>query len=427
MTVVPGTIDRERTRWQFLFPQGLREEYPRPNGKVAITTYTPAWCKGIVSRFQLFRQASEAYGMPAQPLPVQIQHVGIHDIGSIEDRRRVGSIYDLAYVPSGGSIPPGVWALIEWTSEGLELINSGKFNCLSPTNASHGTLSTGAKIPGDFLVEASLVDVPFLESIGTASDFVPFDAIAYTGSRRIESSPSPRSSSLAFSKLNPEALIVRGAQYRGNIMEDEKIEIELPTGTAVPESLIEAIMTSDLAHKKMRAMCREMIDETATEVVRKKVREMVESDLDSLLESRGYIKREMAAPTLPEAVSEAEDLVAQARAIEEQVIGDEVKELVRSKRLLSAHVSDFVARRKTGSPVDGLLRDWSVASTMQGVSGSIPRESAPTSARVTPDAIMAQVEKELIARGKGYSYAEHLKIAKTRINEARQKGSLLEV
>ena len=412
MTVVPGTIDRERTRWQFLFPQGLREEYPRPNGKIAITTYTPAWCKGIVSRFQLFRQASESYGMPAQPLPVQIQHVGIHDIGSIEDRRRVGSIYDLAYIPSGGSIPAGVWALIEWTSEGLELINSGKFNCLSPTNASHGTLSTGAKIPGDFLVEASLVDVPFLESIGTASDFVPFDAIAYTGSRQIASTPSPRSSSLAFAaKLNPEALIVRGAKYRSEtMMEEDKIEIELPTDV-VPEKLIEAIMTSETARMKMREMCREMI----------------ESDLDSLLESRGYMKREMAVPTLPEVVADSEDLVAQARAIEEQVIGDEVKELVRSKKLLSAHVSDFVARRKTGSPVDGLLRDWSSASTMQGVTGSIPRESAPTSARVTPDAIMTQVEKELIARGKGYSYAEHLKIAKTRINEARQKGSLLEV
>ena len=412
MTVVPGTIDRERTRWQFLFPQGLREEYPRPNGKIAITTYTPAWCKGIVSRFQLFRQASESYGMPAQPLPVQIQHVGIHDIGSIEDRRRVGSIYDLAYVPSGGSIPAGVWALIEWTSEGLELINSGKFNCLSPTNASHGTLSTGAKIPGDFLVEASLVDVPFLESIGTASDFVPFDAIAYTGSRQIASTPSPRSSSLAFAaKLNPEALIVRGAKYRSEtMMEEDKIEIELPTDV-VPEKLIEAIMTSESARMKMREMCREMM----------------ESDLDSILESRGYMKREMAVPTLPEVVADSEDLVAQARAIEEQVIGDEVKELVRSKKLLSAHVSDFVARRKTGSPVDGLLRDWSSASTMQGVTGSIPRESAPTSARVTPDAIMTQVEKELIARGKGYSYAEHLKIAKTRINEARQKGSLLEV
>jgi hypothetical protein len=350
--------------------------------------------------------------MPAQPLPVQIQHVGIHDIGSIEDRRRVGSIYDLAYVPSGGSIPAGVWALIEWTSEGLELINSGKFNCLSPTNASHGTLSTGAKIPGDFLVEASLVDVPFLESIGTASDFVPFDAIAYTGSRQIASTPSPRSSSLAFTaKLNPEALIVRGAKYRSEtMMEEDKIEIELPTDV-VPEKLIEAIMTSETARKKVREMCREMI----------------ESDLDSLLESRGYMKREMAVPTLPDVVADSEDLVAQARAIEEQVIGDEVKELVRSKKLLSAHVSDFVARRKTGSPVDGLLRDWSSASTMQGVTGSIPRESAPTSARMTPDAIMSQVEKELIARGKGYSYAEHLKIAKTRINEARQKGSLLEV
>jgi hypothetical protein len=365
--------------------------------------------------------------MPAQPLPVQIQHVGIHDIGSIEDRRRVGSIYDLAYVPSGGTIPPGVWALIEWTSEGLELINSGKFNCLSPTNASHGTLSTGAKIPGDFLVEASLVDVPFLESIGTASDFVPFDSIAYTGSRRIESTPSPRSSSLAFAKLNPEALIVRGAKYRSEtMMEEDKIEIELPAGV-IPEKLVEAIMTSEAARMKMREMCREMIDETATEVVRKKVREIVESDLDSLLESRGYMKREMAVPTLPDVVSDAEDLVSQARAIEEQVIGDEVKELVRSKKLLSAHVSDFVTRRKTGAPVDGLLRDWSSASTMQGVIGSSPRESASTSARVTPDAIMSQVEKELIARGKGYSYAEHLKIAKTRINEARQKGALLEV
>lgn len=422
--IVPGTIDRERTRWQFLFPQGLREEYPRPNGKIAITTYTPAWCKGIVSRFQLFRQASESYGMPAQPLPVQIQHVGIHDIGSIEDRRRVGSIYDLAYVPSGGSIPAGVWACIEWTSEGLELINSGKFNCLSPTNASHGTLSTGVKIPGDFLVEASLVDVPFLESIGTASDFVPFDDIAYTGSRQIASTPSPRSSSLAFSKLNPEALIVRGANYRSETMQDDKVEIELPSG--VTEELVEAIMTSQSARMKMREMCREMVDETATEIVRKKVREIVESDLDAILESRGYMKREMTSPSLTDLVADSGDLVSQARAIEEQVIGDEVKELVRSKRLLSAHVSDFVARRKTGSPVDGLLRDWSVASTMQGVSGSIPRESAPSSARVTPEAIMAQVEKELTVRNKGYSYVEHLKIAKTRINDARLKGTLLE-
>jgi hypothetical protein len=217
---------------------------------------------------------------------------------------------------------------------------------------------------------------------------------------------------LAFTaKLNPEALIVRGAKYRSEtMMEEDKIEIELPTDV-VPEKLIEAIMTSETARKKVREMCREMI----------------ESDLDSLLESRGYMKREMAVPTLPDVVADSEDLVAQARAIEEQVIGDEVKELVRSKKLLSAHVSDFVARRKTGSPVDGLLRDWSSASTMQGVTGSIPRESAPTSARMTPDAIMSQVEKELIARGKGYSYAEHLKIAKTRINEARQKGSLLEV
>ena len=121
------------------------------------------------------------------------------------------------------------------------------------------------------------------------------------------------------------------------------------------------------------------------------------------------------------------DIVAQARAIEEEVIAGEVKEFVRSGRLLAAHVGDFVARRKVGDKVDGLLRDWSGASTMQGVAGTTPREKAPASAgRVTADGIMKAVERELVARGKGYTYAEHLRIAKGRINDARSKGELVE-
>ena len=411
-----GTIDPTRSRWQFLFPEGLREEYPRPGGQSVVTTYTPKWCQGIVDRFRRFRAASEAYGMPAQPLPVQIQHVGVHGTGSIEDRRRVGSIYDLVYIPRGGTIPGGVWALIEWTAEGLEMINSGKFNCLSPTNSSFGTLSTGERIPGDFLVEVSLVDVPFLEAIGTAADFLPFDAIPYTGSRSTSAIaraalPLKRNLSPAWLAAHDDGLVIaRGAQFRSLPMEPtESVEIEVSPDVLTPE-VVEALLGTEAARMKVREMCREMM----------------ESDLDGLLEARGYMKREVAAPTLPD-LTEAADIVAQARAIEEEVIAGEVKEFVRSGRLLAAHVGDFVARRKVGDKVDGLLRDWSVASTMQGVAGTTPREKAPASAgRVTADGIMKAVERELVARGKGYTYAEHLRIAKGRINDARSKGELVE-
>ena len=412
-----GTIDPTRSRWQFLFPEGLREEYPRPGGQSVVTTYTPKWCQGIVDRFRRFRAASEAYGMPAQPLPVQIQHVGVHGTGSIEDRRRVGSIYDLVYVPRGGTIPGGVWALIEWTAEGLDLINSGKFNCLSPTNSSYGTLSTGERIPGDFLVEVSLVDVPFLEAIGTAADYLPFGAIPYTGSRST-SAIAPRSALPVKRNLSPAWLaahddglvIARGAQFRSLPMEPtESVEIEVSPDVLTPE-VVAALLGTEAARAKVREMCREMM----------------ELDLDGLLEARGYMKREVAAPSLPEA-TESVDIVAQARAIEEEVIAGEVKELVRSGRLLAAHVGDFVARRKVGDKVDGLLRDWSVASTMQGVAGTTPREKAPAAtSRLTADGIMKAVERELIARGKGYTYAEHLRIAKARINDALAKGELVE-
>lgn len=412
-----GTIDSGRSRWQFLFPEGLREEYPRPGGQSVVTTYTPKWCQGIVDRFRRFRAASEAYGMPAQPLPVQIQHVGVHGTGSIEDRRRVGSIYDLVYIPRGGPIPGGVWALIEWTAEGLDLINSGKFNCLSPTNSSFGTLSTGERIPGDFLVEVSLVDVPFLEAIGTAADYLPFDAIPYTGSRST-SAIAARSALTVKRNLSPAWLaahddglvIARGAQFRSLPMEPtESVEIEVSPDALTPE-VVEALLSTESARKKMREMCREMM----------------EADLEGILDARGYMKREMAAPTLPD-LTESVDIVAQARAIEEEVIAGEVKELVRSGRLLAAHVGDFVARRKVGDKVDGLLRDWSVASTMQGVAGTTPREKAPAAtSRLTADGIMKAVERELIARGKGYTYAEHLRIAKARINDALAKGELVE-
>ena len=411
-----GTIDPTRSRWQFLFPEGLREEYPRPGGQSVVTTYTPKWCQGIVDRFRRFRAASEAYGMPAQPLPVQIQHVGVHGTGSIEDRRRVGSIYDLVYVPRGGAIPGGVWALIEWTAEGLDLINSGKFNCLSPTNSSYGTLSTGERIPGDFLVEVSLVDVPFLEAIGTAADYLPFDAIPYTGSRSTSAiaraaMPVKRNLSPAWLAAHDDGLVIaRGAQFRSLPMEPtESVEIEVSPDVLTPE-VVAALLGTEAARAKMREMCREMM----------------ELDLDGLLEARGYMKREVAAPSLPEA-TESVDIVAQARAIEEEVIAGEVKELVRSGRLLAAHVGDFVARRKVGDKVDGLLRDWSVASTMQGVAGTTPREKAPAAtSRLTADGIMKAVERELIARGKGYTYAEHLRIAKARINDALAKGELVE-
>jgi hypothetical protein len=259
--------------------------------------------------------------------------------------------------------------------------------------------------------------VPFLEAIGTAADYLPFDAIPYTGSRST-SAIAPRSAMPVKRNLSPAWLaahddglvIARGAQFRSLPMEPtESVEIEVSPDVLTPE-VVAALLGTEAARAKMREMCREMM----------------ELDLDPILEARGYMKREVAAPSLPEA-TESVDIVAQARAIEEEVIAGEVKELVRSGRLLAAHVGDFVARRKVGDKVDGLLRDWSVASTMQGVAGTTPREKAPaTTGRLTADGIMKAVERELIARGKGYTYAEHLRIAKARINDALAKGELVE-
>jgi len=416
-----GTINAERTRWQFIFPEGLREEYPMPDGKITVTTYSPKWCEGIVNGFREFQRASEAYGMPAQPLPVQIQHVGIHGNTNPEERRRVGSIYDLAYVQksSGLNIPAGVWALIEWTEEGINLIKSGKFNCLSPTNSKYGVLSTGQKIKGDFLVEVSLVDVPFLESIGTANDYLPYDYIPYSGSRTLTQSTDNLESrnNIYFSgigsKLGTDFVISRNAQYRSEQMEsEEKVEIEVSPDKITPE-FVEQLVSNEKMREKMRECLREMLSE----------------DLDSMLESRGYMKREVAAPTLPDVaqdtVESTTDIVAQARAIEEQVIGTEVKELVRNGKLLANHAAEYLSRRKSGKNIDDLIRDWNSLSVMQGVTGQVPREKKIN--KITENDIMKQVENELISRGKGYSYSEHLKIAKSRIAEARAKGEISEV
>lgn len=411
MTLTVGTIDRERSRWQYLFPEGLREEYPL-NGKVHVTTYTRAWCEGIVDRFRQYQAASEAHGMPAQPLPVQIQHVGILGTATTsEERRRVGSIYDLAYVPRGGAIPGGVWALIEWTQEGLDLIASGKFNTISPTNTTFMTLSTGRKIKGDCLEEASLVDRPFLESIGTAADFLPFDAIPYQGRRQATPSAATRSLPPAwFAPADTGLVITRGAQYRGAVMDEttEKVEFELTPDKLTP-AVIEAIMESETAREKVRKMCREYM----------------ESDMGPVLETMGYLKREMASPTDPG--TETVDISARAAKVETERLETEALGLVKSGKLLAMHANEYLTRSRTGKPVDDLLKDRSAASALHGVAGTTPRETPPTdTVKRTAAEIVAETEREFLARGK-FTASELAKAAEARINEARTKGALKEV
>jgi hypothetical protein len=412
-----GTIDTARTRWQYLFPEGLREEYPRENGKPVVTTYTAAWCKGMVDRFHQFCAASEAHGMPAQPLPVQLQHVGILGTATTaEERRRVGSVYDLHYVAPGSAIPPCVWSLIEWTAEGLDLISSGRFNCLSPTNSRYMVLSTGRKIAGDSLEEVSLVDRPFLESIGTAADYLPFGALPYAGSRSFSGAENTaRSAAPAWARPHAtgDLVLTRGAIYRSSAMpEDTSVEVSLKPEQFTPE-LLDAIMSTETARAKVRAMCREYM----------------ESDMGDVLETMGYMKREMASPTLPDttAAEESVDISARARKVEDERLETEAIDLVKSGKLLAIHANDYMVRSRGGKPVDDLLRDRSAASLQLGVAGSTPRETPPvnTAQRTAAD-IVAETEREFIARGK-FTASELNKAAETRIAEARAKGVLKEV
>jgi hypothetical protein len=417
MMLTPAPILADRARWHYLFPEGLQEVYPSKGGDV-LTKYTPALCRKMVETFNEARAIGRQFGMPAQPIPVQLQHVGVTNADvPAADKRRFASCYALHYHPKGDAIPAGVWGLVEWTEEGWDLVSTRRFNALSPTTVSKLRVASGKYLPGPALVEIGLVDVPFLEGIGTALDCLPADAFPYVGDRTMEGAASLQPP--AAPRSYPDGYVLtRGAQHRSVPMEEEKVEFELSPDKLTPE-VVKAIMESETARAMCRAMCREYM----------------EAELDGALESRGMMKREaVASPTIPasEAIGDvatpaADAILSAARAKETELLRDEVLGHVTARRLLAARTGEYMTRRAAGQPIDDLLGDYTGLSRSAGAAGvGAASDKAPvTIQKRSAASIVDGVEKRL-KDAKRYDYAEHLRLANEEIATARAKGELVE-
>ncbi len=401
MNVAP--IHADRARWHCLFPEGVKERYPHPTlaGKVLETKYTSAVLQKMVAAFRAYIDASQAFGMLAKPLPVQLQHAGIKAMQgkltdtSVSARRLLGGVFDLVYVPRGSGFPPGVYALIEWNAEGWNMIESREYNALSPTTLPYWTLADGSRIAGPFLAEVGLVDVGFFEHIGMVQDCLPLSAIPYTGNRPVLGStaniPTP-----ALRHYPEDLVLTRGAIYRSIPMDQNgettaTVEAELDPSKLTPE-VMEAIVARVIASPTMRAMCREVMDTLATE--------------------RGYMVRENAPATETEVVDAAasatEDIMTRAKSLELTELQEEALGLVKERRLLAANVPAFIRERQAGNDPSSLIGDYSAIGKLTGVPGTVSREQAPQSAAKVVTVKESDLRKQAmdaIVREKGASAA----------------------
>jgi hypothetical protein len=406
----------DRSRWHYLFPEGLQEVYPAKGGDV-LTRYTPALCRKMVDTFNEACAIGRQFGMPAQPIPVQLQHVGVTNADvPAADKRRFGSCYALHYQPKGGTVPAGIWGLVEWTGEGWDLISTRQFNALSPTTVNRLRVASGRYLPGPALVEIGLVDVGFLEGIGTALDCLPADAFPYVGDRALEGVAALTEPPAAPRSYPDGFVLTRGAQHRSVTMDDEKVEIEMSAEKLTP-ALMEALGGAE-AQSAIRAMCRQVM----------------EDEFDGMANARGYMKREaVAAPSLGAAEDAANEAIAletrkkpaptvDFEAIENARLNAEAGDLVKSGKLLAANASRFIARRKAGDDVSELVGDYTGWKATTGTPG---RNAEPVTTRSAPKSVNAgeilqRIQNEGARTGRGP--AENLKLYMAELDTLRSQG-----
>ena len=399
-------VKSELCRWQYLFPLGLTELYRFPDGTTEKTTYSARTLQQFVDGFARVDQWMRAQGMPTQPRPVSINHGFIH--GETEaEKRRVGNVWALRLHMDDDGTPKGLWALTEWTREGLQMIGDGTYNLLSPTNVKTMHTETGSVLKGQFLVEVGLVAEPFLMQIGTANDFVDVHTwpIPDIG-RPIESQNQPARAARSFAHINPTgSVLTRSAlafEQNKEIDMTNKILVKTrmaPEGTE-PESPEVEIDLDDLIAKMGGGG--------------EKLRQMV----DSMIAERGYMKREdvvammeeerqravttptitdtgsappepktMAAPpaaapaaTPPPATEPTVDPAsrnkqntsiddeweAKIRSDNRKALWTQAEGLVKEGRLLTRNAKRYVEAAEAGEPTDGLLLDAAATSRAQG-------------------------------------------------------------
>jgi hypothetical protein len=186
------TFDPALTHWHLMFPLGALEMRWTVEFNDIDSGYTVEWvpvtnafddefCRTLETNFREQMQHRSRHGMPPQPNPVSLQH-------AIE---RHGAQLDVVYNTDASIAPPGVWTLLRWTQDAHDAIDDGKWTMLSPTTQRGYTATDGREWEGDSLIAVGLVDVPALDTIGSATDWLPWDTFAREFSQPAEGTETP--------------------------------------------------------------------------------------------------------------------------------------------------------------------------------------------------------------------------------------------
>ena len=202
-------FDPALTHWHLMFPLGAIEmrwtvEYIDQPGEFSMkwvpvtSAFDDEFCRTAASNFSEQMQHRSRHGMPPQPNPVSLQHAIEERLmgyrfceGALDELARHGAQLEVVYNTDASVAPPGVWTLIRWTKEAHEAIDDGKWTMLSPTTQRNYTATDGREWEGDSLIAVGLVDVPALDTIGSATDWLPWDTFAREFSKPGDGTSAP--------------------------------------------------------------------------------------------------------------------------------------------------------------------------------------------------------------------------------------------
>ena len=417
------TYDRHRTFWQFVFPlDGVEERVrPLPGGgtETVRTEFTREYLAQLVSNHFERMAASSADGMPPQPVPLSKLHsIEAAIFGedhaplpfcslTTRDLERLGGVLDLhmheppaedADLPTppvtvdAKPVPFGLWALCEWTGEGMWLAESGAFPCLSPTTGPWSPTASAEPFPGDSLIAIALVDVPALDTIGCASDRLPHDAFPSVAA------PLPEPEwhdwpQMAFMSADRAQMAGAGAVVcrRGSYSLDAFAGVRArgvtdeETYDAGSEDAVSDSQTPDEG-VQMEETIATMSDQLAGLVARMdalesrmahepEAPEQPEDAVDEEPETRSEATADAEPAGEPETAPDpvaavtdepAETIEARALRVEREALEADALALVKSRRILAGNVPAYIETRAKGEDASGFLGSFG-APEPQGV------------------------------------------------------------
>lgn len=229
-------VHPQRTRWHLLFATGTVEQIDGERGKPGRRV---TWTRPMLESMVAARNALDAHtsrlGTSRQPWPVSLHHAierRLYFNEEVPDANlvRMGNGYALHYHPGSDDATAGLYGLIEWTPQGMSEIEDGRNITLSPTTHPHPKSITDGRTFPQTIVAVGLVDVPKLDTIGTAResyalDRFPSDVVEIDSMERVEARSQVATYwSRNLRRASPESIhsgvVMRSALTVGRDMDD---------------------------------------------------------------------------------------------------------------------------------------------------------------------------------------------------------------